>query len=846
MTLCETTASALEKGIRISGGKHSQTTAGFPPTDKPSLRELAAVAIISGSVLGLELALMRTLSISRWHHFAYLVVGLALLGFGASGTWLGLLSHRMLQRFSTWSRGLTLTLALNITICYRLAETLPLNMRYILFSGEQLFLLICYQLLIFLPFLVAGILIGLSLVRFSSSIHLVYGANLLGSGAGPIIALGLMVWLPPARIIQVAAVLGWAAVFLWRREPSTSGFRRKRGIPFFIGLLLALDLALLPLPMKFDPHKMLAELQRWQEQGDARHLVTRHGPRARLDTFTSPRLHQTLFAGLTATTPPPQQSLLLADGNSAGPIFHIEDAAEAAILDHTPMSVAYRLLPRAKVLLLGETSGVNVWLARRFGAAQITMVLENPQMLDLFRGPLGTIAGQGFEADDLEIHVASARHYLEYTEERFDIIQVAGVEGMAAGVSSLLSLHEDYLLTVEGMVRCLEHLTPRGLVSITRGIQSPPRDNIKILATLVEALERVGIQQPDQHLAQLRNHLAVNTMAANQPFQPGQVREVIGISDQLWLDIDTLTGVDPGSRKPFNRLIGPAGKERSFYQLAASSIFSANREKFFRDWAYNVRPATDDRPYFFDFFRWRSLPRFIESYGHQWFQRLELGYAVLVIAFVQIVAAAGLLLLLPLFLWARRSDSAPGRFLVLSYFFLLGLAFLALEMSLMQRFTLLMGDPLLAAAVVLSGFLFFSGCGSLCGQKWPKSPLRSIAFAAFGIAFVAPLVLWLSGWLVSPVSSWNTTGRFLCTLLLLGPLAFLMGWPFPAGMRLLREWSPDLLPWAWGINGFASVAAAPLTVLLAMSFGFKVVLALALSSYLLALVLAGKLWRAPS
>jgi hypothetical protein len=719
-------------------------------------------------------------------------------------------------------------------------------MKYILFSGQQLFFLICYQLLIFFPFLLAGVLIGLSLVRFSSSVHLVYGANLLGSGAGPTLAVGLMVWLPPARIIQVAALLVWAAVFLWRSESESRNFWRRKGIPVFIGLLLALDLTLLPLPIKFDPHKMLAELQRWEEQGDARHLVTRHGPRARLDSFTSPRLHHTLFAGLTATSPPPHQSILLADGDSVGPIFQIEDPAEAAMLDDTPMSLAYRLVPGARVLLLGETSGVNIWLARRFGAARITVVLENPQILDLFRGPLVSLAGQVLRGNDLDIHVASPRHYLEYTKERFDIIQVVGFEGMAVGVSSLLSLHENYLLTVEGMARCLEHLTPRGLITITRGLQSPPRDNIKILATLVEALEKVGVQEADKHLAQLRNHLAVCTLTAKQPFPPFQLRELFKLCEQLWLDIDTLPGLEPSSREPFNRLTTPAGTKQSFYQLAASSIFSAKREAFFKDWAYNVRPATDDRPYFFNFFRWRSLPRFVESHGRQWFQRVELGYAVLVISFVQILAAAGLLLILPLFLWARRSSSPPGRTLVFVYFLLLGLAFLALEISLMQRFTLLMGDPLLAAAVILSGFLLFSGCGSLCGQRWPKAPLRAITIASLGIALVAPLVLFLSGWLLGPVSSLNTAGRFLATLALLAPLAFLMGWPFPAGMNLLRDWSPDLLPWAWGINGFASVSAAPLTVLLAMSLGFRMVLALAVISYLLAVLIAGKLWGGKS
>lgn len=796
------------------------------------------MAIISASVLGLEVALMRTLSISRWHHFAYLVVALALLGFGASGTWLGLFSSRLLPRFFTWSRGLTLALAVTITLCYRLAETLPLNIRYILFSGEQIFYLICYQALIFLPFLLAGVLIGLTLIRFSSSVHLVYGANLIGSGAGPIIAVGLMLWLPPARLIQAAALSVWAAVFLWRPESEAKDFWWRAGIPLFAGLVLALELTTLPVPMRLDPHKMLAELQRWQKQGDAHHVVTRHGPRGRLDVFKSSRLHYTLFAGLTATTPPPAQSLLLADGDTAGPIFHIKDQDEAAILDHTPMSVAYRLIPGARVLLLGETSGVNVWLARRFGASHITIVVENPQILELFRGPLANVAGHSFSGDDLEIHVASPRHYLEYSKEHFDLIQVVGAESMAAGVSGLLSLHENYLFTVEGMTGCLEHLTPTGLISITRGLQSPPRDNIKILATLVEAMEKMGIQRIGDHLAQLRNHLAVCTLAGRELLKPEQVRGIIEISDRFWLDIDTLSGFDPSSRKPFNELTGPEGFKGSFYQLAADKIFSSERDEFFKDWAFNIRPATDDRPYFFDFFRWRSLPRLIRSYGHHWFQRLELGYVVLLISFGQIVGAAALLLLIPLFFWARQRSTLPGRGLAFCYFLLLGLGFLALEMSLMQRFTLLMGDPLLAVAVVLSGFLFFSGCGSLCSRQWTRSPLQAIVVAGVGIALVAPLVLWLSHALLGIVATWNTTGRFLLVLTLLAPLAFLMGWPFPAGMLLLEKWSPGLLPWAWGINGFASVAAAPLTVLLAMSLGFRLVLALAVMAYLLAVVLA--------
>ncbi|HVO83885.1 MAG TPA: hypothetical protein VMU60_05625 [Syntrophobacteria bacterium] len=811
---------------------------------KPAPRDLVAVAVVSAAILALEVALMRALSISRWHHFAYLVISLALLGFGASGTWLALLGPRRRANLITWNRWLTLGLALSITLCYRLADALPVDMRYLLYSIEQLLYLLAYQLLLFVPFLLAGLLIGTTLVHFSASVPLVYGANLVGSGVGPILAVLLMFPLSPPRLIQGAALLTWAAGFLWSPSPrERSSRRREKTLALASGLFLVGDF-LLPTPLHLDPQKMLAQLRHWEAQGDARHVLTREGPRGRLDVFASPYLHYTLFAGLTAGAPPPPQALLLVDGDGAGPIFSIGSAAEAPILDHTPMSVAYRLLPDARVLLLGEASGANIWLARRFAAREITAVQGDPQIIALFRGPLASLSGYVFTGPTLQVSATTPRHFLESSKDRFDLIQVVSAEGMAAGVSGLLSLHEEYLLTVEGMVRCLERLNPGGLVSITRGIQSPPRDNIKILATLAAALERRGVARPEAHLAQLRNHLALCTLASSTPLSAEKRKKLIGISDELWLDIDALPGWDPSRRPPFNELTVPPGITGSLYHFAATEIFSAHRERFFQDYAYNVRPATDDRPYFFDFFRWRSLGRFIEAHGPHWFQRLELGYAILVISLGQIVLVALPVILVPLIVAIRRPGASEGRSgAPLAYFFLIGLGYLALEMTLMQRSTLLLGDPLLAAAGALSAFLLFSGCGSFLGRRWFRSPRPALAVAAGVLALLVPLVLPASGLLVAPLASLGTPGRFLVILVLLAPIAFFMGWFFPTGMLLLERRSPHLIPWAWGINGFASVAAAPLAVLLSMSFGFQAVLCGAVGCYLVAVALAWKFTR---
>ena len=814
-----------------------------PAGRKPAPRDLVAVALVSAAVLGLEVALMRALSISRWHHFAYLVIGLALLGFGASGTWLALSAHGQRGNLPRWNRWLTLGLTLSITLCYRLADALPIDMKYLLYDGQQVLYLLGYQLLLFVPFLLAGLVIGGNLVHFSASAPLIYGANLLGSGLGPVLAVLFMFTLSPPRLIQAAALLTWASTFLWSPPPpERPGPCRQIILAFALGLLLAGDL-LLPPPLRLDPQKMLSQLRHWEAQGDARHLLTRDSPRGRLDVFASPRLHYTLFAGLTADSSPPSQALLLIDGDSAGPVFSIQSEDEAAILDHTPMSAAYRLVPDARVLLLGEATGVNIWLARRFGSRHIAAVQPDPRIIDLFRGPLAAISGSVFTGPDLQVHVTASRHFLQTSRDHFDLIQVVTAEGMAAGVSGLLSLHEEYLLTVEGMARCLERLSPGGVVSITRGIQSPPRDNIKILATLAAALQRLGVRNPEAHLAQVRNHLALCTLASRTPFTAERQREIIRISDALWLDIDVLPGFDPTSRPAFNQLVTPPGITGSLYRFAATQLFSSQREGFFESYAYNVRPATDDRPYFFDFFRWRSLPRLMEAHGPHWFQRLELGYAILIISLGQIVVVAVPVLIVPLLVTARRPGARAGVRSVLGYFLLLGLGYLALEMTLMHRCTLVLGDPLLAAAGVLSAFLFFSGCGSLLGRRWFGSPLPALVVAAGAIALLAPLLLPASGWLLAAVASWSTVGRFLVTLVLLAPVAFFMGWFFPVGLLLLEQRSPSLIPWAWGINGFASVAAAPLAVILSMSFGFRVVLLGAVGCYGLAVMLALQLGR---
>ncbi len=791
-------------------------------------RGMLAVLLLSAAVIALELSLMRCFAVARWHHFAYLVISTALLGFGASGTLLTLVGARLLGRFRDWVTALTLLFAVSVPVTLWLAELLPLDVRYVLYSGRQAGLMVAHDLLMFAPFFLAATVIGLALMRFRRNVHLVYGANLFGSGLGSAAAILLMFGLAPERLLYATAALGVVSALLWAGRSL-----RLAGVAV-VAVGLALHAGFAPVELRVDQYKDLATLQRWERQGSARHVLSRTGPRARLDVYSSPLLHTVMFAGLTATAAPPPQYALLADGHHAATVLRIASQEAAAVLDHTPMSVPYRLLERPRVLLLGEAGGTNVWLARRMGAAHVTVVQPNPQVVELMCGPLAEESGNVLQGPDVTVECEGLRAYLERTAEHYDLIQIVTAETPAAGVSGLRSLHEDFLLTVEGLALCLGRLSPGGMVAVTRGVQEPPRDNVKLLATLRAALERGDAAAPREQLAQVRNLLAATNMAFARP--PGERRcaALRHTAGKLAMDIEWAPCAGVSYAGQVNEVDGPPGRPHSYFHHAAVQLLSEDRERFLADWAFDVRPATDDSPYFYSFFRWSSLPRFWRAYGRQWLTPLELGYVVLVVALVQALLVGAALILLPL-LWLRRGRTAPGgRAPTLGYFALLGLGFMMLEMVCLLKFTRFLGDPVYSAAVVLSSFLVFSGLGSALSGRLEAGPGAVVGAATGGIAVLAFFYAFgldeVFGWL----SSAPLPGRAGVAVLLAAPVAFLMGWPFPSGLRALGRARPGLVPWAWAANGFASVAASPLAVLVAVHRGFTAVFAVAAGCYLVA------------
>jgi len=793
----------------------------------------ASLFFLSAALISFQLMLMRMMSVTSYHHFSYLVISTALLGFGTSGTFLTFFYNYMKTHAHRSLSILYLLLVVSIPLCYSAATSVSIDIRYLFYSMEEVSNLTWYIFLLFIPFLLGAIIIGFKLTYYKEHVPLLYGANLAGSGAGGVAAIGLMFIFPASQLPNTVTIFVFAGMVCWL---AASGYYRYQKLFSASTVALSFFVVLYSLMVQpsvdADSYKSISHFQQLENQGDAEKIAVQHGPRGQIDIFSSSTIHKTLFAGITADTIPPEQLAILLDGHQTGTIFKAQSTKETRILDFTPQSLAYRLTEKPKVLLLGETGDANVWLANRFNASEITIVQTNPQLLSLLEGPLANVNGSLYYEKHINVVNQHPRLFLEQNTEHFDIIHLVQAESQPSFSHGIQGMRENYLLTKESIQKALMRLTDSGFLTITRGMQEPPRDNIKIFALLAEAAESAGYPSPGKHLLQSKNYLAVNTLFSNRKLGQNALDRYKEFTNRLAMDIIYPQEL-ASSSKDQSHALSDSRNDTAYYQYAAGQILRTGRNSFYDKWIYNIRPPTDDMPYFHDFFKWKSLHQFIDVYGTTWFRKVELGYAVLVTTFILLATIGFLLILLPLMFRIRSLRQADHKWAVLIYFGAIGVAFMFLEIVFIQYFTRFLGDPIFSVAVALTAILVSSGIGSI-SQEWiPEPPAKRIPLAVFIITLFVLLYLWQLDSIIGYFIQTSIPVRVAISFILISPVSFFMGWMFPNGMELLQNNSESLLPWAWGINGFLSVAASPLAVMLSMSFGFSCVMISALTVYIL-------------
>lgn len=793
----------------------------------PATPPYLAVALLSAAALGYEILLMRLFAIIQWHHFAYMLISVALLGYGAAGTFVAIARRILLPHFAATFTASAALFGVSAVAGFALAQRVPFSPLEILWDPRQPFLLLLVYLLLVPPFFFVATALCLTFARFGAQVHRIYSFDVLGAGLGSIGILAALFLFAPGDALRLIGGLGLAASALsaWQ----TAGGSRWRPAALLIAAIAVPPL--LPSAwVRLIPSQYKDLSQALNIQG-ARVVLERSSPLGLLTVVDNPLVPLRHAPGLSlnAVTEPPLQLGIYTDGDGPGALTRFDGAiAPLAYLDDLTSALPYHLLPQPRVLALGAGTGADVLQALAHGARSIDAVELNPQVLDLVEKRFGDFSGRPYGAPGVRVHIAEARGFVAGSRERYDLIQVALLDAFSASSAGLYALSESHVYTTEALQDYQRHLTPGGMLAITRWVTLPPRDTLKLFATAVRALEANGAPRPGQQLVLIRGWKTVTLLLKNGEFSSAELSAIKEFCRDRSFDTEYYPGIEAGEANRYNIV------DQAYFFEGAQALLGAGREDFSARYKFNIEPASDDRPYFFHFFKWRTLPELLALRGQGGMPLLDWGYPVLIATLIQAIAVALVLILLPLRFLARDRDAAtmpPGlRSRVALYFLALGFGFMFIEIAFIQKFILFLSHPLYAVAVVLCAFLIFAGLGSRASGRLSPTP-RKLRWPFALIVLLALAYLVLLPPLFRELIALPDLIKIALSVMLIAPLAFAMGMPFPLGLASVAAQDETLLPWAWGINGFASVVAAILATVLAIHLGFNAVVLLALLLY---------------
>jgi hypothetical protein len=801
---------------------------GASPLDLPR-PPLAAIGLLSAAVLAYEVLLMRLFAIVHWHHFAFMMISIALLGYGASGTLLTLIPSRSFKHLKLVFLSGALGFSITSVLCFAAAQRLPFNALEVFWDPRQWGYLAGIYGLLCVPFCMAASGIGAALKFHAHPLAQIYAADLAGAGLGACIAAGLLFHLPPSfGLVLVSAGGIAAAVIAGHRWQASRGFLIAAAA---VGAILAgMGVAGWP-ELAVNAYKPVTQTLR---RPGAHFIYARNHPMGWISAVASPAIPLRHAPGLSLISDAaiPEQMALFVDGQGLQVVDRFDGQAQRLdYLRQTLGSIGLHLRSRPqRVLIANAGGGQDILRALAYDAGQIVAVDPHPLYPRILKGELRAFSGWTHFEGRLRYHSTAVRSFLQSSaENEFNLIQISptGSSGSGAAASGA-----NTLLTAEGLGLMWQHLAVDGLIVLPLWTRLPPRSSLKAFLMALTMLERQGIREPAAHLAMIRDWRMAVILIGRSPLSDHDLAAIRAFCRQWGFDLAYLPDL---GRVEVNR---HAVLPQPVFAEATRALAGEGRADFIARYKFDLRVPTDDRPFFGHFFRWQSLPEIAALRRAGGSALLDWGYPVLLATLAQAILFSLVLMGLPA-LWSHRDRAAKptrsgGTIRTLLYFSAIGGGFIFLEVTFIQRLTLFLHHPLLAVTLTLGGFLIGAGGGSLAAHRCLER-----GFEATGLLRRSLLVIILVGLLellalpglIARGIGMALGYKLLLALGLILPLAAALGMAFPLGMAALTRRRSTLVPWAWGINGCATVIGAVAVPLLARHTGYTAAMVLGLLFY---------------
>jgi hypothetical protein len=778
--------------------------------------------LVSSSTLMLELLLTRIFSVTLWYHFAFMVVSIALFGMTAGA----LLVYLRPRGFAPAQTVNLLTLS---AVLFALATVIDflIHVQFpaIAQSGSPLgpgpFLAI--YLLMALPFFFGGINVTIALTKLSPRIGRLYAADLGGAAVGCLVFVVVLELTDGATAVFLSALVACLGGLAYARDRAAA-----RGLRVSACLVcLALLAAAIGQYVSMRAGSPWVALRWVKGRQEERPLIERWNSFSRITVWGDPERETPVFGfGFPLANRPTDQARQLRleiDASADTYLTGFEgNLSSVAYLQQDVTYAAHVLRPDSRVLVIGSGGGRDLLAALAFGQPEVQGVEVNGDIVDLVHDTLGDFTGHLDTLPGVSVIADEARSFVARQNRPYDIIQISLIDTWAASSAGAFVLTEHGLYTVEAWESFLAHLTPRGVLSVSRWyFPDNPYETYRLIALASEALRHTGTLEPRAHLMLLTN----SDPEASQDAPVGiatllVLREPLAEEDIRRLEAYT-------GERGFQILLSPrTGLDPVLAEVAEAEDFAAVGA----GWQESIEPPTDDRPFFF--FGVRIGDLLMGRVDREALPAATSGAVyILSVLTVSVVGLALLALLVPLVI-TRRGVSLGAAWPLFVYFAAIGLGYLLVEVSQLQRLMIFLGHPTYGVTVVLFTLLAGSGAGSFtshslgASRRWGGRGARLVGLllALIGYGVVTPVVL-------HACQAFPTPARVLLVMLLLFPVGFLMGMPFPLGMEWASDRNPDLKPWLFGLNGAMSVAASVLAVVIALNSGITAAFAAGLAAY---------------
>lgn len=794
----------------------------------------AGLFLVTLSTLTYQLLLTRTFSVTMYYHFAFVAISVTMFGMavGAIAVYLRprvFVSERVARHLTIGSA----LFAITIVLSYLTHLAIPFVIEPSVVSVYALGL--TYAALS-VPFVMSGIVVSLALTRFPQQIGPLYAADLTGAALGCLMV-GPLLRLAdaPTAVLASAGVAAVAAV-LFAAEGTTDGFtvsRRLHRVSVTLAVLILVATTANGLAARRNAGWL--RLMWVKGQYEARPLVERWNSFSRIRVIgDATRVSKPSGWGLSATLPADKRAreLHLDIDSYAGTELTAYNGEPESVshLKYDVTNVAHYLRPNSRVVVVGTGGGRDVLSALVFNQRAVTGVEINESIIGLVTGRFGDFTGHLDRDPRVRFVNDEARSYITRLNDRIDLIQISLIDTWAATASGAFVLTENSLYTTNAWRTFLDHLAPRGILSVSRWYYADRPGEVYRLATLASTvLMQRGVARPGDHYAIVRARPAAGGNG------PDGVGTMLLSRDPLSAeDLDALEAV--ASRLQFEIVQSPRYSADDTFAAIASGSRLADA---IAAHPLNIAAPTDDTPFFFHMLRLRdvfNIARWHDQ-GIVRFNMTAVGILGVLMVTVTILTAACIVLPLMLAGSDHLRQGYGGRARIpshLVYFAAIGFGFMLVEISQVQRLAIFLGHPVYSLSVVLFSLLLSSGIGSLATVRLSNSPQSSrrlllllvVVLVAFGS--ITPIV-------VRYFDAASTATRIAVSVAILLPVGFFMGMAFPIGMRRALSEAPSIAPWLWGVNGAASVSASVLVVVIALGAGISAAFWVGAACYLVAL-----------